>query len=128
MYAKWAPARDALVARTRPLLEQAAALARAGRLDDADAALRGVLAMSPNDPWALNLRAMLLRAQGRIDDARRMQALAVAVRPSDGMLMYNLALLDRAANDLDAARRHAQRSAVLDPTFASARALAAELG
>jgi hypothetical protein len=128
MYAKWAPARDALVARTRPLLEQAAELARIRRYAEADAALRGVLSMSPNDPWALNLRAMLLRAQGHLDDARRMQSLAVAVRPHDGTMLYNLALLDRAANDLDAARRHARRSAALDPSLASARALAAELG
>jgi hypothetical protein len=43
-------------------------------------------------------------------------------------MLYNLALLDRAANDLEAARRHARRSAALDPSLASARALAAELG
>jgi tetratricopeptide (TPR) repeat protein len=128
VYAKWSAARDALVARTRPLLERAAQLARAGRYDDADAACRGVLAVSPNDPWALNLRAMLLRAQGRVDEARRMQALAVAVRPDDGVMLYNLALLDRAMNDLEAARQHARRSAALDPSLASARALVAELG
>ncbi|HEY1328697.1 MAG TPA: glycosyltransferase [Casimicrobiaceae bacterium] len=128
VYAKWSDAREALIARTTPLLERAAALAASGRYADADRACDAVLSISANDPWALNLRAMLLRAQGRVDDARRVQALAVAVRPDDGALLYNLALLDRAANDVEAARQHARRSATLDPSLASARALAAELG
>ena len=69
-----------------------------------------VLAISVNDPWALNLRAMLLRQAGRLDDARAAQAHAVAVRPLDGGFVYNLALLDRAAGDLEAARRHARQA------------------
>jgi hypothetical protein len=69
VYAKWGPAHDALAWRTQPLLEQAATLARAGRLADADALCGRVLAISVNDPWALNLRAMLLRQAGRLVDA-----------------------------------------------------------
>jgi hypothetical protein len=128
IYAKWQHAHDALVERTRPLLERAAALAQANRLGDADALCAQVLAISANDPWGLNLRAMMLRRAGRIDEARKTQALAVAVRPQDAGFVYNLALLDRAAGDPGAARRHAHRSLELDASFDAARALLAELG
>jgi tetratricopeptide (TPR) repeat protein len=128
VYAKWGPAHDALTQRTEPLLGQAFELAQAGRLVDADALCRQVLAISVNDPWALNLQAMLLRQAGRLDEARDAQALAVAVRPLDGGFVYNLALLDRAAGDIEAARQHARLAVQLEPRFAPAHALVAELG
>lgn len=115
------------MSRTQPLLEQAAELVQAGRLVDGDALCHRVLAISVNDPWALNLRAMLLRQGGRLTDARRVQAHAVAVRPQDGGFVYNLALLDRAAGDLEAARRHARKASQLAPDFTPAHALFAEL-
>ena len=128
VYAKWGGAHDALAARTQPLLEQAVELGRLGKRVAADALCAQVLAISANDPWALNLRAMLLREGGRLADARIAQAQAVAVRPQDGGFVYNLALLDRASGDLEAARRHASRARQLAPDFAPARALVAELG
>ena len=128
VYEKWGPASDALMSRTQPLLEQAAQLVQAGRLADADALCHQVLAISVNDPWALNLRAMLLRQGGRLTDARSVQAHAAAVRPNDGGFVYNLALLDRAAGDLEAARRHARKATQLAPDFAPAQVLVAELG
>ncbi len=127
IYARWAPARDALVERTAPLLERAAGLAQSGNLAGADVLCREVLEISANDPWALQLRAMLLRQAGRPADARGVQTLATAVRPQDASFVYNLALLDRECGDLDAARRNARRAAALDPAFAPARALLAEL-
>ncbi len=128
VYAKWGVAHDALVARTQPLLERAATLAREGRLADADALCVDVLSISGNDPWALNLRAMLLRQAGRAAEARVAQALAVAVRPQDAGFVYNLALLDREAGDVEAARRHAREAHELDADFAPARGLVVELG
>jgi tetratricopeptide (TPR) repeat protein len=127
IYAKWGPAHDALVERTAPLLERADGLARTGNLVAADALCREVLEISTNDPWALQLRAMLLRKAGRPADARGVQTLAAAVRPQDASFVYNLALLDRECGDLDAARRNARKAAALDPSFAPARALLAEL-
>ena len=128
VYAKWGPAHDALASRTQPLLDDALRLAAAGRLAEADALCRQVLAISVNDPWALNLGAMLLRQAGRLADARTAQSHAVAVRPDDGSFVYNLALLDRAVGDLEAARVHARRASLLAPGFAQAHALVAELG
>jgi tetratricopeptide (TPR) repeat protein len=128
IYAKWGPAHDALVERTAPLLERAAALAQSGNLAAADALCGEVLAASANDPWALQLRAMLLRQAGRPADARGVQSLAAAVRPQDAGFVYNLALLDRESGDVEAARRHARKATALDPGFAPARALLVELG
>ena len=127
IYAKWGPAHDALVERTAPLLERAAGLAQSGNLAAADALCGEVLAASANDPWALQLRAMLLRRAGRLADARGTQALAAAVRPQDAGFVYNLALLDRDSGDVEAARRHARKAAELDPAFVPAQALLAEL-
>jgi tetratricopeptide (TPR) repeat protein len=128
VYAKWSAAHDALIARTTPLLERALASARERRFDAAAALCESVLVFSPNDPWALNLKAMILDRQGRLEDARSVQTLAVAVRPLDASFVYNLAQLDRRAGDLDAARGHARRASELAPDFAPARALIEQLG
>ena len=128
VYAKWAAAHDSLVSRTQPLLEHAAEAARVGRLAEADALCGQILSISVNDPWALNLRAMVLRASGRLEEARAAQAFACAVRPDDGSFVYNLALLDRALGDVDAARRHARQAVRLEPRFQPAHTLVADLG
>jgi tetratricopeptide (TPR) repeat protein len=128
LYEKWSHAHDALVDRTAPLLAQAGSLARAGQLREADVVLDQVFAISPNDPWALNLSAMLLRQAGDLPGAREMQSLAVSVRPQDAGFLFNLALLDRAAGDLAVARIHAARALERDPELAPARTLLAQLG
>jgi tetratricopeptide (TPR) repeat protein len=127
IYAKWGPAHDALVARTQPLLERALDAARQRRFDEAQARCDEVLAISANDPWALNLKAMILNRQGRVAEARDLQTLAVSVRPQDASFVYNLAQLDRAAGDLDAARDHARKAGELAPDFAPAKALIEQL-
>jgi len=128
IYAKWGAAHDALIARTQPLLERALDAARQRRFDEALARCEEALALSANDPWALNLQAMVLNRQDRIEEARRVQALAVAVRPLDASFVYNLAQLDRAAGDLESARRNARKAGELAPDFAAARALIDQLG
>ena len=128
VYAKWRAAYEALEARTQPLLERAAGALEAGRLADADADCRAVLAISANDPWALNLRAMVLRSAGRLADARATQSLAAAVRPQDPGFLYNLALLDQEAGDVESARRNVRKSLAIDAEFEPARLLARELG
>jgi len=127
VYAKWSAAHDALVERVAPKLEAAAARAQARDFAGAEALCRDALAVSANDPWALNLMAMALREGGQLADARVVQELAVAVRPQDASFVYNLALLARAQGDVDAARRHAQRAAALAPAFAPAQSLAQAL-
>jgi hypothetical protein len=95
IYAKWAARHDALVERVRGGLQRAADLAQARDFAGAEVVCREVLEFSQNDPFALNLLAMVERAAGRIDDARATQTLACAVRPHDASLARNLALLNR---------------------------------
>ena len=128
IYAKWEAARNALVDRVQPMLHAAAAAAQQGDMPRAEAECNSVLAISQNDPWALNLLAMIERATARLAQARATQELAVAVRPGDPDLVYNLALLCREGNDLEAARRYAAHAVSLAPGVAKYRALAGALG
>lgn len=127
VYAKWTEARDALVDRVAPLLQAATAQAQRGDLAGAEAACRRALAASPNDPWALNVLAMVFRSAGRMAEARSTQALAVAVQPDDPAIVYNLALLHHALGETAEARRCAQRALALAPDFGPAHTLLAAL-
>ena len=127
VYAKWGAQRDALVDRVEPLLHAAANAAQRGELAVASATCEQVLQISPNDPFALNLRAMIERAGNDLAASRRTQEMAAAVRPHDPDFAYNLALVCRDTGDLAAARGHVARALVLDPTNARARALASAL-
>jgi tetratricopeptide (TPR) repeat protein len=123
VYAKWAAARDALVDRVTALLQAAAGAAQRGDFAAAEAKCREALAASPNDPWALNVLAMVCRSAGRMPEARAAQELAVAVRPRDPAIVYNLALIYRALGETAGARRCAQQALALAPDFGPARAL-----
>jgi tetratricopeptide (TPR) repeat protein len=127
VYAKWRAQHEALIDRVQPVLQKAAAAAQRGAFGEAEAACREVLAFSQNDPWALNVLAMIERATGRMAQARRTQELAVAVRPGDADLVHNLALLCRDGGDLAAARRYAAHAVELAPGVAKYRRLATEL-
>lgn len=127
VYAKWRPAREALAAQLEPGLAAAATAAQSGRLDEAEAHCQAVLAASQNDPWALNLLALVARGRGDFARARRLLSLAVDVRPGDADLVYNLALLCRDAGDLAAARSLAARAAASAPQDPKLRHLVADL-
>ena len=128
VYAKWRGAQDALVDRVKPMLQAAATAAQQGNLAAAEEACARVLAISQNDPWALNLLAMIERAAGKLAQARATQELATAVRPGDADLIYNLALLCRDGKDMEAARMYAAHAVSLAPGVAKYRALAGALG
>jgi tetratricopeptide (TPR) repeat protein len=127
VYAKWTPERDALVDDVTRSLELAAQAAREQDYDTSERHCREALARSQNDPWALNMLAMVERARGRIDAARTLQELAVAVRPGDAGLVHNLALLHLARQDRAAAAACAERALAIDATFAPALRLRAQL-
>jgi tetratricopeptide (TPR) repeat protein len=127
LHAKWAAHRDALIDRVEPVLRSAAELKQHGNFPAAEARCREVLAISPNDPWALNLLASIERDTGRASDARRTQELAVAVRPQHPALIFNLALLYRAQGNLERARRCCDRALELDADFVPAQRMREEL-
>ncbi len=111
IYAKWALQHDALADRVAADLQRAASSAKAGDVAAGTLICGEVLEYSENDPFALNLLAMLQRASGRIPEARRTQELACAVRPQDTSFAYNLSLLCRDLGDLEAARANCRRAA-----------------
>jgi hypothetical protein len=127
VYAKWAAAREALIDRVGPLLEEAGVLARSGQGAEAAAKCRAALTVSPNDPWALNLLAMIHRGAGELREARAAQELAAAIRPLDAGIVYNLALVCRAQGDAGHALRCCDRALVLAPEFVPAQRLRAAL-
>jgi len=127
IYAKWGVQRDALVAQVEPALQDAATRATNGDLDGADAVCRRVLSISQNDPFALNLLAMVQRLRGQLTEARASQEIACAVRPNDASLFYNLAVLCRLQGNLVAARGHCRHALELRGDFAPARRMLAEL-
>ncbi len=71
VYAKWSVQRNALIDRVHDLLQRADAAVRLGDHAKAEALCAEVLAVSPGDPFGLNLRAMLER--NRDDWPRRTQ-------------------------------------------------------
>ncbi len=127
IYAKWAPVRDALIDRIGALLQSAGSRAEQGDFAGAELEVRTALAASPNDPYALNLLAMVQRSSGRIAEARATQELAIAVRPHDPSLVYNLALLAMAQHDTRVARGLCERALALQPGYAPAARLREQL-
>ncbi|MGE5088945.1 MAG: glycosyltransferase [Candidatus Levyibacteriota bacterium] len=115
IYAKWAQRHQALAERVAADLERAASLASGGDIAAGERVCREILGYSENDPFALNLLAMMQRSSGRLRDARDTQELACAVRPGDSSFAYNLALLCRDLGDLEAARVHCRRAASGSP-------------
>lgn len=127
VYAKWSAQRDALIDRVETGLREAAAKAARGEHAAAETQTRALLRVSPNDPWALNLIAMIERATGRLAAAEKTQTLAVAVRPEDASLIFNLGVISRARGDSARARTCVERALVLAPGYGPAQKLLAEL-
>jgi len=85
------------------LLDEAAALHRAGRFGEAEAKLRGLLADRPSDIGALQTLGAVLAAQNRYADAEQTFAAALALDPDAVDVLYNLGLLHQMAGRHDAA-------------------------
>jgi tetratricopeptide (TPR) repeat protein len=102
------------------LLSEATALHRRGRLDEAEALYRQVLAVQPNHPDALYLFGLVRQARG--DAAAALAALDRAIRLRRDIPAYHLAqaatlLACQAPRD---AQESAQRALALDPGNAEA--------
>ena len=105
----------------------AAAHARKGQTAAAEESIGAALALSPNDPYALNLSAMIQRQAGRLVEARSIQEIAVAVRPDDPSMLYNLALVAVAQRDAAFARGCCERALALEPGYPPAERLRRQL-
>lgn len=72
---------------------------QAGRLAEAEAGYREVLAAEPEQPFALNLLGVLLNTTGRAGDAIPLLRKAVSLRPSNGEFQNNLGEALRLSGD-----------------------------
>jgi Tfp pilus assembly protein PilF len=91
-----------------------------GKLDEAIAAYREVLARSPDFPPALYNLGAVFAAQGRRDQAIAALARAVAVQPDFAQAHNNLGILQYEAGQWEAAEAALRRALALQPQFPKA--------
>jgi predicted O-linked N-acetylglucosamine transferase (SPINDLY family) len=98
-------------------LAQAAGLRKAGRLKEAERALRAVIAQAPGAARAHVHLGMLLAEQERLDDARTHLERAIALDPRDVYAHVNLGNVRRSAGDNARALEHYRAALGLQPAM-----------
>jgi predicted O-linked N-acetylglucosamine transferase (SPINDLY family) len=101
-------------------LQTALEFHRAGRLTDAEAIYRQVLAQNPNEVDAHNNLGAVLRGLGRIDEAVESYRRAIQLKPDRAEGHYNLGNALRFKVQLDEAVDSYQRAIGLKPDYAEA--------
>lgn len=96
------------------LLQSAIAAQRAGRLEEAGAALRSVVAAYPDHPGALNSLGMIALAQARYPDAEAAFVRAAAADPAAPDLHLNVAMARRHRGDDGGERASLEAALAID--------------
>jgi len=109
-----------LSATVRPQLDQALQHHRAGRLKQAEAGYRAVLALDPAQPVALHHLGVIAQQAGHVDAALDLIGRAVAAAPDYAEAQGNLGLLLAGQGRFDAAAESFRRAAAIRPDFADA--------
>jgi len=109
------------------LMEQAVALQRDGRLDEAAPIYEAILENDPDHPGAANNLSVVLRRHGRGIEALALLERVIAAHPGLAALRLSLANLYRALGRMDEARESYERTLVLDPASIHALLGLAEL-
>jgi Flp pilus assembly protein TadD len=78
---------------TAPLLNLAIIRARAGRVGEAESALRQALERDPKNVQAANMLGVLYREAGRFEEAKKAYEQALAIDPAHPDTHYNLGIL-----------------------------------
>jgi len=102
------------------VLQTALEFHRAGRLADAEAIYRQILARNPNDADAHNNLGAVLKAQGRIDQAIESYRRAIQFKSDRAEAHYNLGNALRIKIQLDEAVDSYQHAIRLKPDYAEA--------
>ena len=97
-------------------LQQAMQCHGGGRLDEAEAAYRSVLADEPANPDALHLLGVLRAQRGRHDEAARLIAAAIAANPHEAMFHNNFGNVCSESGRLAEAEASYLRALQLDGT------------
>jgi predicted O-linked N-acetylglucosamine transferase (SPINDLY family) len=111
---------------TRATIEQAHQIAldhyRAGRLADAEAVYRQVLALGGDDAGVLSNLGIVLQGSGRLDEAIAAYRRAITLRGDHGAAWSNLGSALSALGRLDEAITALDRALAIDPGHAQAHA------
>ena len=102
-------------------LDGAAALARAGRWEEAEAVAQRRLAVDPQDADALNFLGGVARARGDCRRAEQFYADALRCRPNFAKARSNLGAVLLEMGRIQEAVEHLQKTVAADPHFADAR-------
>jgi tetratricopeptide (TPR) repeat protein len=92
----------------------------AGRLTEAEALYRGVLAEAPQQAHALHLLGVLVHQQGRHDEAAELLTRALAVHGPHAIFLSNLAAIYLDLNRLDDTIAHARTALQMEPYLSNA--------
>jgi tetratricopeptide (TPR) repeat protein len=99
---------------------QGNALARQGRLAEAEAAYREVLRLEPRDFQAMCNLADCLRKLRRVDEAIALYRAALELEPREARLHTNLSAALEVAGRLEEAEAHLRRALEIDPQYEEA--------
>ena len=94
---------------------------QSGRLAEAEAICKDLLAANASDAAALQLQAMVQHRLGRFDAAQALFARSVELAPRNAEFRTNFALLLAARGDFQQSIAELERALALDPRFRSAR-------
>ena len=102
-------------------LNQAVALHQAGRLDEAEALYRQVVAQAPGHFDATHLLGVIALQRGDLASAEKLVAQALASRPKDATALNNLGTTLLRARRLDEALEQFERAAKAQPAHVDAQ-------
>jgi len=111
----------------RSVLQQAASDFQAGKVSEAEQALRGALQQAPGDPAALGLLGVVLDAQKRFEEAEGAYKRALALAPHSPALWNNLGNHYMALGKSDLARAAYLKVVAAEPRHPNANLQLAEL-
>jgi len=111
----------------RSVLQQAASDFQAGRVSEAEQALRAALKQAPRDPAGLGLLGVVLDAQNQFEEAEKAYQQALALAPRSPALLNNLGNHYMAQGKTDQARAAYLKVVAIDPRHANANLQLAQL-
>jgi len=111
---------EGLGPRAQQLLEQAGQAINRRDLDEAERALAGLIALAPNHPEVLRLRAVCAHLRRRFTEAVELLRRADSIKPNDALIWNNLGSALGEIGDIDGALDAFRRSCELAPNTAAA--------
>lgn len=106
---------EGLGPRATQLMEQAGQAIHRREIDEAERSLIGVIALAPNHPEVLRLRAVIAHLRKQYPEAIELLRRADAIKPGDALIWNNLGSALGETGDIDGALAAFRRSCELAP-------------